>query len=64
MITAHKELAVKLTELERQVASHDSHIRSLFEAKITGKNGDLRVHRIVHQSLDYETAMEYERCVA
>jgi phage regulator Rha-like protein len=28
----HKALAQKLAELERQVESHDSHIRSLFEA--------------------------------
>jgi phage regulator Rha-like protein len=28
----HKTLAQKLAELERQVESHDSHIRSLFEA--------------------------------
>ena len=27
-----KELAAKLTELERKVAGHDGHIRSLFEA--------------------------------
>ena len=32
IVTTHKELAAKLTELERQVESHDSHIRSLFEA--------------------------------
>jgi len=32
MITAHKELAAKLTELERQVESHDTDIRSLFAA--------------------------------
>ena len=32
MVTTHKELAAKLGELERQVAAHDSHIRSLFEA--------------------------------
>lgn len=32
MVTTHKELAAKLGELERQVATHDSHIRSLFEA--------------------------------
>ena len=32
MVSAHKELAAKLAELERQVASHDGHIRSLFEA--------------------------------
>lgn len=28
----HKELAKKLSELERQVEGHDHHIRSLFEA--------------------------------
>ncbi len=32
MVSAHKELAAKLAELERKVASHDGHIRSLFEA--------------------------------
>ncbi|MCZ6624718.1 MAG: ORF6N domain-containing protein [Deltaproteobacteria bacterium] len=32
MVTTHKELAAKLGELERQVTTHDSHIRSLFEA--------------------------------
>ena len=32
MLGAHRELAQKLSELERQVESHDSHIRSLFEA--------------------------------
>lgn len=32
MLRTHKALAQKLAELERQVASHDSHIRSLFEA--------------------------------
>jgi len=32
MLVTHKALAQKLTELERQVESHDSHIRSLFEA--------------------------------
>ena len=32
IVTTHKELAAKLAELERQVESHDSHIRSLFEA--------------------------------
>lgn len=29
---AHKELAAKLAELERKVASHDGHIQSLFDA--------------------------------
>jgi phage regulator Rha-like protein len=32
MLRTHKALAQKLAELERQVESHDSHIRSLFEA--------------------------------
>jgi phage regulator Rha-like protein len=32
MLGTHKALAQKLAELERQVESHDSHIRSLFEA--------------------------------
>jgi hypothetical protein len=32
MLGTHKALAQKLAELERQVASHDRHIRSLFEA--------------------------------
>ena len=32
MISAHKELAVKLGELERKIEGHDEHIRSLFEA--------------------------------
>jgi phage regulator Rha-like protein len=32
MLGTHKSLAQKLAELERQVESHDSHIRSLFEA--------------------------------
>ena len=32
MVSAHKEMAAKLTELERTVASHDGHIRTLFEA--------------------------------
>ena len=32
MVTTHKEMAAKLEELERRVASHDTHIRSLFEA--------------------------------
>lgn len=32
MLGAHRELAQKLSELERKVESHDSHIRSLFEA--------------------------------
>lgn len=32
MLGAHKALAQKLGELEQQVESHDSHIRSIFEA--------------------------------
>jgi len=32
MIATHKEMTSKLAELERKVASHDSHISSLFEA--------------------------------
>lgn len=32
LAATHKELATKLTELERKVAGHDGHIRSLFEA--------------------------------
>jgi hypothetical protein len=32
VLGAHRELAQKLTELERRVESHDTHIRSLFEA--------------------------------
>ncbi|HVC09782.1 MAG TPA: ORF6N domain-containing protein [Elusimicrobiota bacterium] len=32
MISAHKELAAKLAELERAVAGHDKHIQSLFGA--------------------------------
>ena len=32
MVTAHKEMAAKLAELERKVASHDGHIKALFEA--------------------------------
>ena len=32
MLGAHRELAQKPSELERKVESHDSHIRSLFEA--------------------------------
>ena len=32
MLTTHRELAHKLAELERKVASHDVRIRSLFEA--------------------------------
>jgi hypothetical protein len=32
MVVANKELADKLAELEQKVASHDGHIRSLFEA--------------------------------
>ena len=32
MVTVHKEMAAKLTELERKVTIHDFHIKSLFEA--------------------------------
>jgi hypothetical protein len=32
LAATHKELATKLTEVERKVAGHDGHIRSLFEA--------------------------------
>jgi hypothetical protein len=32
LAATHKELAAKLTELERKVVGHDGHIRSLFEA--------------------------------
>ena len=32
MISAHKELAAKLRELERKVEGHDEHIQSLFDA--------------------------------
>lgn len=32
MIASHKEITAKLAELERKVASHDTHIRTLFEA--------------------------------
>ena len=32
MVTTHNEMAAKLEELERRVATHDTHIRSLFEA--------------------------------
>ncbi len=32
MVTTHKEMAAKLAELERTVATHNSRIRSLFEA--------------------------------
>lgn len=32
MLVSNKELARKLTEVERKVASHDEHIQSLFEA--------------------------------
>lgn len=32
LVSAHKELAGKLGELERRVASHDGHIKSLFDA--------------------------------
>ena len=31
-IITHKELAAKLSELERKVVSHDGHIKSLFDA--------------------------------
>jgi len=32
LVANHKEFATKLAELERRVASHDGHIRSLFDA--------------------------------
>ena len=32
IVTTHKELAAKLAELERTVATHDKHIKALFEA--------------------------------
>lgn len=32
LAASHKELGAKLAELERKVAGHDGHIRSLFEA--------------------------------
>jgi len=32
MIATHKDIVAKLAELERKVASHDTHIRSAFEA--------------------------------
>jgi hypothetical protein len=32
VLGAHSELAQKLAELERRVESHDTHIRSLFDA--------------------------------
>ncbi len=32
VLAAHKELAAKLAALERKVASHDRHIRALFDA--------------------------------
>ena len=32
LVGAHKELAGKLADLERRVASHDGHIKSLFDA--------------------------------
>jgi hypothetical protein len=32
MVPDSRELAAKLSELERTVAHHDGHIRSLFEA--------------------------------
>ncbi len=31
MLSTHRELAVKLTELERKLAGHDHAIRNLFE---------------------------------
>lgn len=31
-LALHKELATKLTELEKRIVSHDTHIRSIFEA--------------------------------
>lgn len=31
-LTPHKELATRLTDLERMIASHDEGIRTLFEA--------------------------------
>ena len=31
-IITHKELAAKLSELERKVVSHDGHIKSIFDA--------------------------------
>jgi len=32
MLIAHKELAIKLAELERKLEGHDQQIHSLFEA--------------------------------
>ena len=32
MLATHRVVAQKLTELERTVASHDRHIKALFEA--------------------------------
>ena len=32
LVSTHKELTVKLADLERNVAKHDGHIRNLFEA--------------------------------
>jgi len=32
LVGAHRTLAAKLAELDRKVASHDDHIRSLFDA--------------------------------
>jgi hypothetical protein len=32
MLATNKDLAAKFAELERKVASHDTHIQSLFEA--------------------------------
>ncbi|MGA2232601.1 MAG: hypothetical protein ABSH22_17020 [Tepidisphaeraceae bacterium] len=32
VLTNHKELAIKLAELERKLAAHDGQIRAVFEA--------------------------------
>ena len=32
MLATHRELAQKLSELERKLTSHDAHIRTLFDA--------------------------------
>ena len=45
MISAHKELAAKLEELERKVEGHDEHIRSLFDA----------IHRLMEPVEEPET---------
>ena len=45
MISAHKELAVKLEELERKIEGHDEHIRSLFDA----------IHRLMEPPEEPET---------